>query len=249
MLLLQFKSMNIKHKINKNRENEQHNNRYTLNSNYESTPALTKGWHSINLNKENNQNVNNFHLAPKEEQKFGFYEAVKSSEFPKRLRTSANELDLGQFKKNKNKNNQEGLVNSQEFVRFRQKQTTEPQEEEYYRGEHMTFGVAGRTGLLTSREFLEDKRMKNEVIDEIMAINKRGLCKSFNEFSLGSGHCVNHPSKKVNVSIFRQNIDYWHSLAKERKKCSIAPNAPSIFYNKTSKLRNSKMSLKDSAVR
>lgn len=112
---------------------------------------------------------------------------------------------------------------------------TEPQEEEYYRGEHLTFGTVGKTGLLTSREFLEDKRMKNEVIDEIMANNKRGMCKSFNEFNIGAGHCVNHPTKKVKSHLFRQSTDSWLNSAKERKRCSIAPNAPSTFSSKTSK--------------
>jgi hypothetical protein len=105
--------MNVKHKVNRTRENEHHNNRYTQSSNYESTPALNKGWQSISLNKENNQNANNFHQASREDNKFGGFEVVKSLEFPKRLRTSVNDLDLGQFKKNKNKNQQEGLVNSQ----------------------------------------------------------------------------------------------------------------------------------------
>lgn len=53
---------------------------------------LNKGWQSISLNKENNQNVNNFHQIGKEDNKFGYYEAVKSLEFPKRLRTSVNDI-------------------------------------------------------------------------------------------------------------------------------------------------------------
>jgi hypothetical protein len=44
----------------------------------------------------------------------------------------------------------------------------------------MTFGDATRNGVVTSRDFQEEKRVKNEVIDEIMAKAKRGLCKSFN---------------------------------------------------------------------
>ena len=52
---------------------------------------------------------------------------------------------------------------------------------------------------MTSREFLEEKRVKNEVIDEIMANAKRGLCKSFNEFTISSVPCVNHPEKKVEL--------------------------------------------------
>ena len=58
--------------------------------------------------------------------------------------------------------------------------TTEPNEDCFFKGEHMTFGDVTRSGLVTSREFLEEKRVKNEVIDEIMANAKRGLCKSFN---------------------------------------------------------------------
>jgi len=45
------------------------------------------------------------------------------------------------------------------------------------------------------------------VIDEIIANAKRGLCKSFNEFTLGVGHCVNHPNKKVVIQQYRPNID------------------------------------------
>lgn len=40
--------------------------------------------------------------------------------------------------------------------------------------------------------------MKNDVIDEIITNNKRGLCKSFNEFSIAmTGNCINHLNKKV----------------------------------------------------
>jgi hypothetical protein len=129
-LRLKFKSKMMKHRTSgRGKEAEGHNNRYSnQESIYESTPALNKGWKHPLLNKENNQNSQNFLGRPKEEPRFGQFDAVKSMDVPKRLRTSVNDQEFGQFKKQKAKNYQEDFRNSQEVFRFRQKQSTEPRE-------------------------------------------------------------------------------------------------------------------------
>lgn len=175
----------------------EHSQRYKgQNNNCESTPSLLRGSQGNLYNKENNLNSHNY--LPQEEMKFGYIDSAKSTELPKRVKTSMNDQDFGHFKKQKGKHYAVELGCSQDFVRFRPKLATEPQEEPFFKGEHVTFGsVNYRNGIVTSRDFIEEKKMKNEVIDEIMANTKRGLCKSFNEFNLGSGNCTNHPNKKV----------------------------------------------------
>jgi hypothetical protein len=45
---------------------------------------------------------------------------------------------------------------------------------------------------------LEEKQIKNDVIDELISNARRELCKSFNEYSeSGIGNCANHSNKKV----------------------------------------------------
>ena len=102
-----------------------HSNRYnTQSSHQESTSGLTLSLQAREIEKENNQNVNNYQHAKNSEEKYGLFDPVKSMEVPKRLRTSANDLDFGQFRKNKANNHQGELRSSQEFFRFRQKQIT-----------------------------------------------------------------------------------------------------------------------------
>ena len=117
----------MKSKFAWSKEGKMHSNRYNTQGHLqESAPALTLSLQSREVGKENNQNVNNLQATRNSEEKYGLFDPVKSLEVPKRLRTSANDLDFGQFRKNKAKNPQEELRSSQEFFRFRQKQITEP---------------------------------------------------------------------------------------------------------------------------
>jgi CRISPR/Cas system CMR-associated protein Cmr5 small subunit len=105
----------------------EHSQRYKVhNNNYDSTPSLLKGRQAILHNKENNYNAHNY--LSQEEMKFGYIESAKSTELPKRTKTSSNEPEMKQFKKHKDKPYAEELGCSQDFLKFRPKLMTEPQE-------------------------------------------------------------------------------------------------------------------------
>ena len=67
----------------------------------------------------------------------------------------------------------------------------------------MTFGeVNNKRQMMTSREFQEEKQIKNDVIDGLISNARRELCKSFNEFNKNdTGNCANHPNKKVTIPL------------------------------------------------
>lgn len=181
-------------------------NRYNLlPKNYDSTPPLL-------LDKENNINARNHDNATNHDNTRNAtarthtakpLEIMRSMEIPKRLRTSANEeegLRRGEA----------GLQSSQELFHFRQRNRTDRHESANF-GEQLTFGEASRRPLMTSREFQQEKALKNEVIDELISNARRELCKSFNEFSTGGGSCANHVGKKVTILRVRRSIDWYLS--------------------------------------
>ena len=92
----------------------------------------------------------------------------------------------------------------------------------------MTFGdVNNKRQMMTSREFIEEKQIKNDVIDELVSNARRELCKSFNEFSTNlSGNCANHANKKVKSTLCRLSTDSSLSCLRERRRCSTVPSAP-----------------------
>jgi hypothetical protein len=178
--------MQIKQKIIKG---DPVKNRYNLQpKNYDSTPGLLDKENNINARNNDNTRIATARAHPDNKPPL---EIIRSMEVPKRLRTSANEeggLRRGEV----------GLQSSQELFHFRQRNQTERHGSANF-GEQLTFGEASRRPLMTSREFQQEKALKNEVIDELITNARRELCKSFNEFSTGSGSCANHAGKKVVV--------------------------------------------------
>lgn len=140
-------------------------NRYNLNpKNYDSTPGLPQ-----EPNKENNINLRNHHHTQYHPEKPNT-ELMRSMEVPKRLRTSANEEGIGRelgLRRGEN-----GLMSSQELFHFR-KNNREDRHESANFGDHLTFGEVSRRPMMTSREFQQEKAIKNEVIDELITNARR----------------------------------------------------------------------------
>lgn len=230
--------MYVKQKVMKEREAREGRGRYGAGGNCDSTPTLLKAKELIHCNKENNLNHHN-HQQPRLLNKSNEFEVLTSLELPKRLKTAADEEEQLQFRA-KNKRQQEEVRSSQEIFRFKQKQPERLGYDSVNFGEHMTFGSVSqrRQGMMTSREFQEEKKLKNEVIEEIITNAKRGLCKSFNEFSLGvAGNCVNHPDKKVRLPPLRPSTDSSPNSARASRRCSTAPGAPSTSCSRASASR------------
>jgi hypothetical protein len=201
--------MYVKQKVMKEREDGR--GRYGAGGkNCDSTPTLLKAKELIHCNKENNLNHHN-HQQHRQLNKSNEFEVLSSIDLSKRLKTAADDEEQLHFRAKNKRQEEEALRSSQEIFRFKQKQPIERMGYDSVNfGEHMTFGSVSqkRQGMMTSREFLEEKKLKNEVIEEIITNAKRGLCKSFNEFSLGvGGNCVNHSLKKVHLNPLRPNTD------------------------------------------
>lgn len=155
IVTVKIQNMQIKQKIIKGDPSK---NRYNLHpKNCDSTPGLPSD------NKENNINTRNHqpHPHPLKHE----LQMMRSMEVPKRLRTSANEEEGGLRRA------EGGLQSSQELFHFRQRRGDRHESATF--GEHMTFGEASKRPMMTSREFQQEKAIKNEVIDELITNARR----------------------------------------------------------------------------
>ena len=101
---------------------------------------------------------------------------------------------------------QEGLRSSREFINYRKKGKKE-RHETCNMGEFMTFGEVKGRQQMTSRDFGEERRLKGEVLDEMMLdTSKRMFSKSWHPpvLSPRSSPCVNHPDKKAKYRLLSE---------------------------------------------
>lgn len=127
------------------------------------------------------------------------------------MKTLANEVeDNHQPKEN---HLQEDLKSSQEYFAFKNRNTHSRHDSANF-GENLTFGIVSsnnkRNALMTSREFQEEKRIKNEILEEKMSQNMRrnevsasthdlnALTSSYSS-NFGGVSCTNHSNKNVFV--------------------------------------------------
>lgn len=158
--------------------------RYMQNKNCGSTPSLLRSKEvvpnmNVHLDKENNSiNLNSFNRQSEvyaRLAKSNSFDQCRSLEFGKRIKTVENDDDTkrdyedaaGSRVDEQSTVNRSGLIN----IENNESQIlTQPARgisiSSYFNGE--TFGLPSRTGrenLSSSREFMEEKKMKNEVLD------------------------------------------------------------------------------------
>ncbi len=126
--------------------------RYGMQSkNCDSTPGLPQDKENNPLARNHpNPNHNNTQTTFAHPEKPGL-QLMRSMEIPKRLRTSANDESRG---------GDNGLLSSQELFQFRQRNRIDRHESATF-GEHLTFGEVSKRPLMTSREFQQEKAIKN----------------------------------------------------------------------------------------
>jgi hypothetical protein len=148
-LTVKIQKMQIKQRIIKG---DPVKNRYGLHSkNCDSTPGLPQDKENNPLARNHpNPIPNNNQTTFGQSEKSGL-QLIRSMEVPKRLRTSANDESRGA---------ENGLLSSQELFHFRQRNRTDRHESATF-GEHLTFGEASKRPLMTSREFQQEKAIKN----------------------------------------------------------------------------------------